>query len=169
MTIDISNLSQEKRAFLKANPDLLKSFDEAASQQAQKLQKTQKKQHQGKSKLQRELEDIDGRLRDAKQKNATMRQEHIDPHLRRIQQDLMTKLKVEAGPNTLVCPVCGEPNGAYTEGGKPNEQHGKPWCLKCDSPLIPKRKVKRWLKMFPTVKRAVSNFEDEFKRRRLDF
>ncbi|GAI35800.1 unnamed protein product, partial [marine sediment metagenome] len=43
MTIDISELSQEKRAFLKANPGLLESLEEAIPGHIRTAQATQEK------------------------------------------------------------------------------------------------------------------------------
>lgn len=162
MTIDISQLNQEKRAFLKVNPGLLESLEQAIPQQIQKVKTRRKKQHQGKSKIQRELADIDAKMRRVKQMGAELRSKYmLDPNLRKIQEDYNEKHIVDTGAKGLVCPVCG----ASDRGNKMN---GKPWCLKCNSPLVPKNKLAKWKKM-AKVKTARYSVKDEFKRRGLDF
>ena len=163
MTIDLSQLSQEKRAFLKAHPDLLKSLKTGIGKQAVKVQTRKQRETKGKSKLQRELEDIDRRVKEARDKAEELRRKY-DPHLRRIQNNLMMKLNVETGMKGLVCPVCGRSD---EECGH-NKTNGKPWCVKCDTQLIPKNKLKKWRKMVK-AKAVRSSLKDEFKRRGLDF
>lgn len=167
MTIDLSNLSQEKRAFLKVNPDLLKSLEQTIPKQAARVQTRQKKLSKGKSKLQRELEEIDGKVAEAKRKAGEFKRDYmLNRHLREINEKYNNRHGVSRGSKGLVCPLCGEPNGAYTKG-KPNKINGKPACLKCNVPLIRKDKVVKWLKL-PRVKVPRDGLS-EFKRRRLDF
>lgn len=148
MTLDISNLSPEKRAFLKAHPELLKSLEKQIPKQMQEVETRRKKFMKGESKLRRDLEDI-------------YRKSMVDPHLRRIQSQLMRKLHVETETKELVCPVCGDRDHG-------NEMNGKHWCFKCNSPLIPKEQLKRWQKM-AKIRAVGSSLKDEFKRRGLDF
>lgn len=58
-----------------------------------------------------------------------------NPHMRQITETL--KRKHSAGG--LVCPVCGE-------GDEGNRMNGKPWCMKCNVPLMTKEKAKSWVK-----------------------
>lgn len=162
MTIDISNLSPEKQAFLKVNPELLKSLKKEVSKQAATIQTRQKKLSNGKSKLQRDLEDIDRKVVETRNKADKLRREYMmDANLRRIQRKFLGTQPVVHGDAELVCPVCGSFNGAYTKG-KPNKKNGKPWCLKCNSPLVPKDKLMKWRK-FSKVKAAGKSLRDEFK------
>lgn len=124
MNVDISpNLSAQKRAFLKANPEFLNSLEEEIPKQVRSLQTRKKKFRRGKSKLQRDLEDL-------------RREYPLNPNLRKINQKFMEKVEVAS---KLVCPVCG----GSDEGNKMN---GKPWCFKCNSPLLPKHKLRKWLR-----------------------
>jgi len=164
--IDLSNLSQEKRAVLKANPGLLKSLERAIPTKIQSVNRGRNRRKHGKSKIQRELQEIDEKVRAARQRAEEARGT-TDENLREINRKWLEIAGFTPGDKQLVCPVCGEPSGAYTSGGKPNKQYGKPWCLKCNSPLVPKDKLAKWRKM-PKVKEHGS-FKDEFKRRGLDF
>jgi len=167
MTIDSSQLSPEQQAFLKANPELLKSLGQEIPKQAARVQTRQKKLSKGKSKLQRDLEEIDHKVAKAKRRADELRREYmVNPHLREINEKCSST--ADRGSKGLVCPVCGEPNGAYAKGGKPNKKGEKPWCLKCDSPLVPADKLAKWRKM-PNVKAVRKSLNDEFKRRGLDF
>ena len=48
--------------------------------------------------------------------------------------------QVEAYQSVLMCPVCGD-------GDRHNTLNGKPWCLKCNSPLIRRDAVKEFVKI----------------------
>lgn len=150
MTLDLSQLPPEQRTFLKAHPDLLRSLERAIPVQAGRL----KRKREARSKLQRELEDFDRRSREITR---------YDPQLTRIQQKWMDAAGVDRGKKGLVCPVCGSPNGAYADGGKPNKKNGEPWCLKCDSPLIPEGKLERW-KRAPKVRMLPKSLREEVKK-----
>lgn len=161
MVIDMSNLSKEKRVFLKATPGLLRSLEQAIPQKVATINRREKRR--GLSKLQRDLDRIDKKVKAARRRAKEAR-EITDKHLREINEKYRST--ADRGSKGLVCPVCGEPNGAYAKG-KPNKKGGKPWCLKCDSPLVAKDKLAKWRKM-PNVK-AVRKSMSEFKRRGLDF
>lgn len=170
MTIDLSQLPQEKQVFLKAHPDLLKSLERAIPRKAGRVQKRREKRRKTEPAWRRGLEDVDRRVREARSKADTarrradeLRQKYVvDPNLRDIQSKLMRKLDVVIGDKDLVCPVCGEHNGAYTKG-KPNKINGRPSCLKCKVPLVPKNKVAEWLKS-PRIKVLRRSLKDELKR-----
>jgi len=147
MTIDISQLSSEKRAFLKANPEFLKSLEGQVPRQVAGVQKREEKLEKGKAKWQRDLED-------AKDRAEKLRREY-DPLLREIQDKLLRKLDVVKG-DSLVCPKCGEPD-------KGNKMNGKPWCFKCNVPLMPKGQVVKWLKL-PKTKVLRRSFKDDVDR-----
>jgi formylmethanofuran dehydrogenase subunit E len=150
--IDTSQLSPEKRAFLKVNPELLKSLE----QQAAGAQKRKEKMRKGKAKWQRDLEDADRTVREARAKADKLRREY-DPLLREIQEKLLRKLDVAKGEDSLVCPKCGEGN---VHGNKMN---GKPWCFKCNIVLVPKSQVAKWLKL-PKMKVLRGRFKDDVDR-----
>ena len=186
MTIDISNLSPEQRAFLKVNPDLLKSLERGIPQQVRAFQSRKEKLKKSKSPLQRELdkgseekckakaelerlrkraERLKRKVKSSHQKEMAELQAKIrkyefrlDPALRKIQRKLEEKLTVTS---KMVCPNCGDPD-------RGNKVNGKPWCFKCNTILVAKDKLQKWLKL-PKVKEAHDSRKDEFKRRGLDF
>ena len=140
MTIDISNLSPEKRAFLKANPDLLKSLEKALPKQVANFELQREKLIQGKAKWQQDIEKATGLLTKYMQ----------DPILREIEQKL---LRVDALNTKLVCPSCGE-------NDRGNKMNGKPWCFKCNVTLVPKGEVANWQKL-PKIKTLRRSFKDD--------
>jgi rubrerythrin len=152
MTIDLSNLSQEKRAFLKANPELLKSLEEQIPRQVAGVQKRVEKREKGKAKWQRDLEDVDRRVQEAKDRAEKLRREY-DPLLREIQGKLLRKLDVVKSEDSLVCPKCGE-------GDKGNKMNGKPWCFKCNVTLVPKSQVAKWMNL-PKMKALRRSLKDD--------
>ncbi|MBA7715436.1 hypothetical protein ES703_124482 [subsurface metagenome] len=56
----------------------------------------------------------------------------------------------------LVCPKCNE-------GDSGNRMNKQPWCMKCNTALIPKNKLKKWNKL-PEVKFAPNALKDELRR-----
>lgn len=157
--MDLSHLSSEKRAFLKCNPELLESLEKAIPNQVRKAQTRKKKLSKGKSKLQRDLEDVDRRVEEAKRKADKLRRKYlVDPHLRKIQENFNKKLDIIKGKNTLVCPTCGE-------GDHGNKMNKQPWCIKCNTALIPKKMLKKWLKL-PKIKsvRKADAIKNELRR-----
>lgn len=163
MTVDLSNLSAEKRVFLKAQPGLLRSLEEQIGKQAVKVQNRKERENRGKSKLQRELELIDSKVEKIKDKAEKLRRKY-DPHLMRIQRAFISQHPVDRGTKSLVCPVCRRSD---EECGH-NKMNGKPWCHQCKTQLIPKNKLEKWRKMV-NVKAVRSSLKDEFKRKGLDF
>jgi hypothetical protein len=148
VTIDISQLPQEKRAFLKANPEFLKSLEQQIPKQVAAVQKREEKLEKTKAKWQRDLDEAKGRAE-------KLRREH-DPLLREIQDKLLRKLDVVKGEDSLVCPKCGE-------GDHGNKVNGKPWCFKCQVPLVPKDVVAKWLKL-PKMKVLRRSLKDDVHR-----
>ena len=155
MTVDISQLSPEKRAFLNVNPELLKSLEQQIPKQIAGVQKREEKLRKGKAKWQRDLEDVDRRVREARAKADELRREY-DPLLREIQDKLLRKLDVVKGEDSLVCPKCGE-------GNKGNKMDGKLWCFKCNVPFVPKGQVEKWLRL-PKTKVLRRSLKDDFDR-----
>jgi len=145
MPIDLSRLSPEKRAFLKAYPDLLKSLEQTIPLQVQRVQTRKLRVEKGKPKWERELDE-------AIRKAEELRRRY-DPMLMEIERKLMSKAVAVSG---LVCPVCGE-------GDKGNKVNGKPWCLKCNVPLVAKDKVEKWRRL-PKVKVLPKDLRDELRR-----
>ena len=47
--------------------------------------------------------------------------------------------------NLLVCPSCGSVDLG-------NRMNKKPWCIKCNMPLVPKSKLLKWKKKVKTIK-----------------
>lgn len=137
MTIDVSNLSPEKRAWLKANPDLLKSIEAEVPRQVAGFEARHEKANKGKASWQRDIDD-------ALKKAEEIRRQY-DPLLMEINQRFIEKTEGSVG--TLVCPVCGDSD-------KGNVMNGKPWCFKCNSPLLPSSRIHKMLKS-PRIK--VSN------------
>lgn len=158
MTIDISNLSQEKRVFLKTHPDFLRGFEKEIIKQAQKIQARRETRSKGKSKLQRDLEDVDRRVEEAKGRAERLRLERLLNLPFYLRGDFSGD-SVQ-GKKALICPVCGDSD-------KGSKMSGKPWCFKCNSPLMAKDKVEKWKKMAKILRKY--RLKDEFKRRGLDF
>jgi len=159
LTLDISGLSSEKRAFLKTNPELLRSLEKEIPNQIRRVNTRKAKESRGKSKLQRDLEDVDRRVEEAKRRVDELRREYmIGPHLREIQENFNRKIGVIRGKDGLVCPECGE-------GDKGNKMNRRPWCMKCNTALIPKKMLKKWLKL-PKIKtvRKVDALKKELNR-----
>jgi len=154
VTIDISNLSQEKRAFLKAT-GFLESLEHAIPQQVARIKKKKEKKRKGKSKLQRELALMDKKTAEIRSKAHDLR------HLMEIEWEWRKQHEVSKEAGALVCPVCGE-------GNKGNMMNGKPWCLKCNCPLVPKGKVEKWKRM-AHIKQATQRLGDEMKKLGYDF
>jgi len=152
VTIDLSQLSPEKRAFLKVNPELLQDLEKEIPNQVRQAQDRQEKLRRGKSKWQRDLEDV---VEEAKQQADELRREY-DPELRRINRLFMEKAVRSDG--ALVCPVCGGSDHG-------NKMDGKPWCFKCNSPL---ESAKTANKRFPSVKVLPKSKRLETTFRRLD-
>lgn len=50
----------------------------------------------------------------------------------------------------LVCPSCGGEDAG-------NTLNKKPWCLKCNTPLVPKGTLKKWLPMVKVVPKSLKN------------
>ena len=59
----------------------------------------------------------------------------INPHMREITETLRKKHDSVG----LVCPVCGG-------GDEGNRMNGKPWCMKCNAPLMTVKKMAGWVK-----------------------
>lgn len=148
MTLDLSSLSNEKRAFLEANPELLSSLEKAIPLQAGRVQSRKEKLRKGKSKLQRDLH----RVEDAKRKADELRRRY-DPRLMEIERKVFGDAVVAS---KLVCPECGE-------GDHGNRMNKHPWCMKCNTALVPKNMLKKWRKL-PTVKFARNALKNELHR-----
>jgi hypothetical protein len=97
-----------------------------APKQWMRFQKNKGKRSKGKAKWQREIEEIDVKVTDA-MANADESRQRI-AELIRINANL--KRKIGMPTKGLWCPVCGE-------GDMGNTMNGRPWCIKCNSPLEP--------------------------------
>lgn len=162
MTLDLSNLTPEKSAFLKAHPDLLKSLESGITQQAVRVQSRKRRENHGKAKWQRRIEDVKVRAEEARRMAEQLRLENL-LNLPYYLRSGFSGRSIQ-GMKGLICPVCGRSD---QECGH-NKMNGKPWCFKCKAPLIPKNKLKKWRKM-AKVRAVPFNLKDEFKRRGLDF
>lgn len=155
MPIDTSELSPEKRAFLTIHPEFLSSLEKqirTGPYRNRKSEKKKKRLHQKADRLRARAQ----RLRDKHGMSPLLMARIIEEP---ILLDILRKDEDrERGPSKLVCPSCG----ANDRG---NTLNGKPWCFKCNSPLVPKDKVKNWV----SVKQLPKTLKDEFKRRGLDF
>lgn len=150
MTIDISNLSQEKRVFLKANPEFSKKLEEEAVKSVRGFMNRKVKAEKGESK------DFDTLY----EKYMKQVEEEFPMFMRdAFLRDLNEKLSIpDMVASKYVCPVCGDSD-------KGNTMNGKPYCTKCECPLVEKKHLQRWLKGFKQIK-VVS--ERDFWRRSLN-
>lgn len=98
-----------------------------------------------------DLKEIDEKFREAqrireealrKAEDARRRAEDLrrEAEMRRVVPHLFRVPSV----SRLVCPECGDPD-------RRNKMNGKPWCMKCNRPLVPK-KIAEKLKKMPKVK-----------------
>ena len=155
MTVDLSELSSEKRAFLKANPELLSSLEKEILTPIQRINTRNAKENKGKSKLQRDLEGVDRRFEEAKRKADGLRREY-DPHLRKINEQYQSLHGKCESASRLVCPKC-------IEGDSGNKKNKQPWCMKCNTALIPKNMLEKWKKL-PEVKFSRDALKKELRR-----
>lgn len=146
MTIDISQLSPEKRAFLKTHPDFLKGLRVEAPKQARKIHDRREKLKKTKSHHEQELEKLAEEYSERYM---------LDPALREISSKLTQRVGMQT-TSKLVCPVCGDSD-------KGNRMNGVPWCLKCKSPLVLKKKLGQWKKA-TAVKVLPKTLKDELKK-----
>lgn len=106
-----------------------------APKQWERFQRNKIKRAKGKAKWQREIDEIDGKVADAKAHAEELRRQY-DPELMRINANLERKLGVSVGG--LRCPKCGEPD-------RRNKMNGKSWCMKCnvalESPFLVKKRL----------------------------
>lgn len=92
--------------------------------------------------IQRQREDIERKSEEARRHAERVRREAEimrNTHAREITMDLRTRGAVKA---SATCPVCGDV-------GHGNRKNGKPWCMKCDAPILPKEKHGEWLSRQP--------------------
>jgi len=82
--------------------------------------------------------EIEERIREAKWVREDMRT-RSDPHLREITENLR---RAHATGGGLICPGCGD-----TDHG--NRMGKKPWCMKCNLPLMSAEKAAKWVKPQP--------------------
>jgi len=122
-----------------------------APKQWDRFQKNRVKREKGKPKWQREIEEIDGKVADAKARAEELRRQY-DPELMKITANLERKLDASVGG--LRCSKCGEPD-------RGNKMNGKPWCLKdnvaLESPFLVKKRLPD-VKMLPKTKRVDVTF-----------
>jgi hypothetical protein len=147
--IDTSQLSPEKRAFLRANPELLRSLEQEIPNQARRFQARKERLEKTKNHWQRRMEEAEEEARQVKHDFVA------DRILREVDRKY-ARVHVFEGKSKLICPVCG----GSDQG---NRMNGKPWCFKCKSPLVPKHKLEAWKKL-PKVKMAPKSLKDELKR-----
>jgi formylmethanofuran dehydrogenase subunit E len=122
-----------------------------APKQWERFQKNRLKRMKGKVKWQREIDEIDSKVADAKAKAEELRRKY-DPELMRITANLDRKMGAPAGG--LRCPKCGESD-------RHNMMNGKPWCMKCNVPLELPYLVKKHLpdvKVLPKTKKLNVTF-----------
>jgi len=104
-----------------------------APKQWERFQQSKLKRSKGKAKWQREIEEIDSRVADAKARAEGLRRQY-DPELMRITANLERKMGVTGG---LRCPKCGGID-------RHNRKDGKPWCMNCnvvlESPFLVKKR-----------------------------
>lgn len=138
-----------------SNAELEAALIAEAPKQWKRFQWNRAKKQKGKAKWQREIEEIDGKVADAKARAEMLRRQY-DPELMRIEANLDRKIGTPAG--ALRCPKCGDPD-------RQNRVGDKPWCMKCNVALESSSLVKKRLpdvKALPKSKRLDVTF------RRLD-
>ena len=117
-----------------------------APKQWDRFQQNKLKRQKGKAKWQREIDEIDSKVTDAKARAEELRRRY-DPELMRIATNLDRKLGMPAG--ALRCPKCGESD-------RHNRLGDKPWCFKCnvalESPFLVKKRLPN-VKALPKSKR----------------
>ena len=132
------------------NSELEAALLAEAPKQWKRFQKNKLKREKGKAKWQREIDEIDGKVADAKAHVEELRRQY-DPELMRINANLGRKYGVSGG---LKCPVCGEENHG-------NVMNGKPWCMKdnvaLESPFLVKKHLLD-VKVLPKQKRLEQTF-----------
>lgn len=122
-----------------------------APKQWEHFQRNRLKRVKGLPKWKRELEEIDGRIVDARAKAEKLRRQY-DPELMRVNAILERKISSAIG---LRCSKCGEPD----RGNKMNE---KPWCFTCNIPLeLPNSAKERFpdSRVLPKTKRLDVTFK----------
>jgi hypothetical protein len=123
-----------------------------APKQWKRFQKNKAKRAKGKAKWQREIDEIDGKVADAKARVEELRRQY-DPELMKINANLERKMGSSLGG--LRCPKCGDPD-------RHNKMNGKPWCLKCnvalESPFLVKKRLPN-VKVLPRMKRLDVTFK----------
>ena len=143
--MDISNLSNEKQQFLRANSELLKSLEKTIPTKISKAITQKNRINKGKSKLQRELAEID-RVFDEKHNPDN----NILMKLNQKKHDLIKP------SSKMICPKCKEADYG-------NKVNGISWCVKCDTALISSNKLEKWKKL-PEVKYAPDALKNELHR-----
>jgi len=122
-----------------------------APKQWERFQRNKLKRQKGKTKLQREIDEIDDKVTDVKAHAEELRRRY-DPELMKINANLERKLGSPIGG--LRCPKCGEPD-------RQNKMNGKSWCLKCnvalESPFLVKKRLPD-VKVLPKSKRLGETF-----------
>lgn len=93
------------------------------------VQRHREKIQHGNSNFQRKMAELDA-------KHRRERVRVLDPALRDIERRLLERDSVMS---ELICPNCGEPDHG-------NKNNGLPWCFKCNTVLIKKSKIKKWMK-----------------------
>jgi len=79
--------------------------------------------------------EVEERIRQARFQREEMRIRG-DPHLREITESLR---RAHAAGSGLVCPSCGD-------GDHGNRMGKRPWCFKCNLPLMSREKAAGWVK-----------------------
>ena len=111
------------------------------------------KRQKGKVKWQREIEEIDDKVVDARMRADELRRRY-DPELMRINANLDRKIGSSLGE--LRCPKCGEPD-------RHNKMNEKPWCMECNVPLESPKSPKKHFpdaKVLPKTKRLDVTFRE---------
>ncbi len=123
-----------------------------APKQWKRFQEKRLKRQKGKAKWQREIEEMDSKVADAKTQAEELRRQY-DPELMRININLERKLGSVVGG--LRCPKCGDSD-------MHNRMDNKPWCMKCnvalESPFLVKKRLPD-VKVLPKSKRLDVTFK----------
>lgn len=99
-----------------------------------KIQEVKQASQKRVEEVRRRAREVQRRAEDARKRAEELRRMH-NPMLKRITETLEAEDVLKLG---LVCPVCGE-------GDKGNRMNKRPWCFKCNVPLIRPNRVARWV------------------------
>lgn len=110
--------------------ELLKAAPAKIAEFARRREKMQR----GHSAFQRKIEGIDQKVETIRARFPHAHAYQLDPHLRKITENMLRREQVILGRDFLICPKCGDTDHN-------NKMNGKPWCFKCNIELTPRNET----------------------------